>query len=59
LGKFMTAATEAPVLESRVGDGTYVLDPAQRARTPLFRRRRQWLRDPDGLLICCFAAEAR
>jgi hypothetical protein len=46
-------------LSSRVGDGTYVLEPGQRARTPLFRRRRQWLRDPDGLLICCFAAEAR
>ena len=46
-------------LSSRVGDGTYVLEPGQRARRPLFRRRRQWLRDPDGLLICCFAVEAR
>ena len=46
-------------MSSRVGDGTYVLGPAQRARPPLFRRRRRWLRDPDGLLICCFAVEAR
>ena len=46
-------------LSSRVGDGTYVLDPGQRTRAPLFRRRRQWLRDPEGLLICCFAVESR
>lgn len=38
-------------LGSRVGDGTYVLDQGHRARPPLWQRRRQWLRDPDGLLM--------
>lgn len=38
-------------LGSRVGDGTYVLDRTYRARPPLWERRRQWIRDPDGLLI--------
>jgi len=46
-------------LASRTGDGTYVLGPALRTRAPIFRRRRRWLRDPDGLLICCFAGEGR
>ena len=38
-------------LASRVGDGTYVSDPLQRARAPLWQRSRQWICDPDGLLI--------
>lgn len=36
---------------SRTGDGTYVLDQAHRACTPLWNRPRRWLRDPDGLLV--------
>jgi GntR family transcriptional regulator/MocR family aminotransferase len=46
-------------LASRVGDGTYVLDRADRARAPIFRRPRRWIRDPDGLLICYFACDRR
>jgi DNA-binding transcriptional MocR family regulator len=38
-------------LASRVGDGTYVLDPSQRTRRPLWQRPRRWIRDPDGLLV--------
>lgn len=44
-------------LSSRVGDGTYVLDSAHRARAPIFRRPRRWVRDPDGLLIYCLACD--
>jgi DNA-binding GntR family transcriptional regulator len=46
-------------LSSHVGDGSYVLDRAQRVRVPIFERPRRWLRDPDGLLICCCAVGAR
>jgi len=38
-------------LSSRVGDGTYVLGLAERTRPSLWRRRRRWIRDPDGLLM--------
>ena len=38
-------------LGSRVGDGTYVLDVAHRARPALWERPRRWIRDPDGLLV--------
>lgn len=38
-------------LSPHVGDGTYVLDRAARARAPAWQRPRRWLRDPDGLLV--------
>ena len=36
---------------AHVGDGTYVLDVSCRVGPPLWRRRRRWMRDPDGLLL--------
>ena len=38
-------------LEARVGDGTYVLPVTHRTRAPVWRRQRQWIRDPEGLLM--------
>jgi DNA-binding transcriptional MocR family regulator len=38
-------------LTSRVGDGTYVLGHADRARPALWQRPRRWMRDPEGLLV--------
>jgi DNA-binding FadR family transcriptional regulator len=38
-------------LGARVGDGTYVLGVSERARVPVWRRRRRWGRDPEGLLL--------
>jgi GntR family transcriptional regulator / MocR family aminotransferase len=38
-------------LAPRVGDGTYVLDHAERIRVALWQRPRRWIRDPDGLLV--------
>lgn len=37
-------------LAPHVGDGTYVVPAAERARPPAWQRRRRWIRDPDGLL---------
>lgn len=38
-------------LAPRVGDGTYVQEWSLRTRPPVWRRRRRWVRDPDGLLL--------